>query len=109
MKNSLSANQLREIQAVLRKHTAISAAVLFGSRALGNFKETSDIDIALKGNVDTAMALTIKDELEEDTCIPLFFDVISYATIENPQLKHHIDEKGVLIYREVVLALEVEF
>ena len=37
------------IRAVLVRHPSVTRAVLFGSRAKGNFREGSDIDLALEG------------------------------------------------------------
>ena len=98
-KYGLTEAELQKIVSVLSVNTRIESAILFGSRALGNFKEASDIDIAIKSkNADMLLTGKIKSTLEEDTNIPYFFDIIDYATITNHELKKHIDEKGVVIY-----------
>jgi predicted nucleotidyltransferase len=48
MKYGLSEKQLMEITSKLAEIPEIEEAVLFGSRAIGTYKEASDIDIALK-------------------------------------------------------------
>ncbi|MCX8482832.1 MAG: nucleotidyltransferase domain-containing protein, partial [Crocinitomicaceae bacterium] len=52
MKNKfgLLENDMSEIVDVLSQFSSIEKAVLFGSRAKGNFKNGSDIDIAIFGN-----------------------------------------------------------
>jgi predicted nucleotidyltransferase len=81
--NGLSDKQLKQIIDVLRQYKDIDKAVLFGSRAMGNYKKGSDVDIAIMGkNADFTLAAKIKSHLEDDTYLPYFFDVISYNTIK---------------------------
>ncbi|MBU0996249.1 MAG: restriction endonuclease subunit S [Proteobacteria bacterium] len=100
MKYGLTEKQLAEIIARISDCPEIEEAVLFGSRAMGNYKEASDVDIAIKGEtVTAALAGKLKSDIEEDTYLPFFFDFVAYATIANEDLKEHIDTKGVLVYR----------
>lgn len=45
----LTDNELEKLCNLFRKHEEIEQAVLYGSRAKGNFKPFSDIDITLMG------------------------------------------------------------
>ena len=72
--------------------------VLFSSRARQTYRTASDVDLALKGNVTNAFVLKIKDILEEETNISLFFDVLVYANINNNEWLQHIDREGIVIY-----------
>ena len=77
----------------------IESIVLFGSRAMGNYKKASDIDIAIKGeNITHTIITRISGILNEEKPIPYFFDILNYNTISNIELKKHIDEKGVILY-----------
>lgn len=99
MKYGLTEQQLAEVIAFIKRHPEVEEAVLFGSRAMDTYKEASDIDIAIKGEkVSSELAATIKFELEEDTYLPFFFDVIAYPTITNKALIEHIDTKGVKLF-----------
>ena len=113
MKFGLSVQQLEEIQKVLASYPEIEEAILFGSRAIDTYKAASDVDIALKGNLDSAVALTLKDHLEEETYLPFFFDLVAYPTIQSQALKTHIRQYGKSIYRkgwhEVKLGEVVKF
>lgn len=80
---------------IINAYPVVEGAVLFGSRALGNQKNGSDVDIALKGNVDFSTLASISYALNEKTNLPYFFDVLSYENIENPALKEHIDRYGI--------------
>ena len=86
------------LQNVFKKFDDIKEVILFGSRALGTHKTASDIDLAIKGNVDTNTLSKLKYTLEEDTNLPYFFDVVIYDNLENLELKKHIDEFGKVIF-----------
>lgn len=95
MKHGLTEKQLKEIITVLARYSQISEALIFGSRAMGNYKNGSDVDIALKGDVCASDAVSVKHELEEETYLPFFFDVVAYNAISNQKLKEHIDIYGL--------------
>lgn len=79
---------------------AIETLILFGSRALGNYKAGSDVDLAVKGaQVDRFTILSLSERLNEELPLPYFFDVLEYDAIENEALKNHIDRYGIVIYR----------
>lgn len=83
----------------VRGFPEITELVLFGSRAKGNFKAGSDVDLAIKGaavSYDTAVRLA--DVLNEEKPLPYFFDVVHYEAIAEPRLVEHIDRVGVVIY-----------
>ncbi|HPJ12452.1 MAG TPA: restriction endonuclease subunit S [Caldisericia bacterium] len=99
MKYGLGENQLSEILDIFRKYPEVEEAILFGSRAIGTYKEASDIDIAIKGkDVSVIIATKIQSDLE-DTYLPFFFDIISFPSITNQDLIKHINTKGISIYR----------
>lgn len=73
--------------------------VLFGSRAKGNYKRGSDVDLAIKGtSVTYDTAVRLADVLNEEKPLPYFFDVVHYEAITEPRLIEHIDRVGVLLY-----------
>lgn len=96
----LDQNEIDEIIRVISQFPEIESAFIFGSRAKGNFKNGSDVDIAINGKAaDYHTALNINDILNEDTLMPYHFDVIYYEDINNPDLKKHILLVGKLIYK----------
>lgn len=102
MSYGLSDQQLEEIVEFIAAYPQVEEAILFGSRAIGNYKPASDVDIAIKGDgVTSALAARLKFDIEEDTYLPFFFDVVAYGTITREALKQHIDRKGVSIYRKI--------
>ncbi len=45
----LTPSDLAEIIRTIQRNSAVVEAIMFGSRAKGNYKKGSDIDIAIKG------------------------------------------------------------
>lgn len=77
----------------------IEKAVLFGSRAKGNFKNGSDIDIVLFGSeLKYETVLSVSFMLNEECNLPYHFDIVDNNTIENDELKAHIQRVGKVIY-----------
>ncbi len=72
---------------------------LFGSRAKGTHQKGSDIDLAIKGSAcNPGLALAIANQANEELPIPYQVDIVDYSSIDNPNLKDHIDRVGVLFY-----------
>ncbi|MEJ2750977.1 MAG: nucleotidyltransferase domain-containing protein [Anaerolineae bacterium] len=95
----LRPDDLTTINGVLARYPAIKTALIFGSRAKGNYKPGSDVDIALQGDgVTDRMAADIAFTLNEETIMPYHFDVLNYHTIANPDLVAHIDRVGRPFY-----------
>jgi predicted nucleotidyltransferase len=84
---------------ILRSYPRITRAVIFGSRAKGNYNTGSDIDIAVYG-ADAETAMNLSAELNEKTSSPYFFDVIAVEGLINPELLEHINRIGKEIYEK---------
>ena len=66
MKFGLSDNVIKELQEVFDRHSNISKVLIFGSRAKGNYREGSDIDLAALGTgLDYAQLLQILSEIDD--------------------------------------------
>lgn len=98
MKFGLQDSDLLYIKSVLKKFPEITDAIIFGSRAMGNFKVSSDIDICLKGNVSLETLGKIKSLLEESGPLPYLVDVVVYESIDSEELKKHIDTLGITLF-----------
>ena len=94
----LSGKTLQKIKGVLNQFTEVEKACVFGSRAKGNFKLGSDIDIALFGEGITPKILQkMAYQLNEETTMPYFFDLVHYESITNDALLAHIKEFGLCL------------
>ncbi len=102
-------SDVEEILAVLHEFPEIDSAYIFGSRAKGNFRNGSDVDIALKGDISRDIQLTVSYLLNEYTMMPYRFDIAVYHDINNEDLTAHIDRIGRLIYsRDTALLVREE-
>lgn len=81
------------------KHREIKEVLIFGSRAKGNYKTGSDIDLALKGEkVGPELIFRLKSLFNSRLSIPYKVDVVGYDYLIHPELKEHINCAGQLIY-----------
>ncbi|HIY44479.1 MAG TPA: restriction endonuclease subunit S [Candidatus Helicobacter avistercoris] len=94
---NLHSKHLKTLQTLFAKHPTIAQALLFGSRALGTHKESSDIDIALKGDITPTLLAHLKEELEDST-LPYFCDILDYERAPQ-ELKEHIDTHALTLYK----------
>ena len=91
----LKDRDIKNIQKALGQFPNIKRAIIFGSRAMGNYKQASDIDLAIDlgmRNDDTLVRLS--GILNEELPIPFFIDVIDIAAIKNQALLEHIKKAG---------------
>lgn len=87
---------------VIKKNKNIEKAKIYGSRSKGNFKSTSDIDIAIFGkNLKKFDEDALRDEINEESDVIYFVDVVNYETIKNEDLKKNIDNSEITIYTKV--------
>ncbi len=96
--HGLSPQQLGTIKTVLapyRQH--IEKVALFGSRATGKYRENSDIDLVLYGDLDQATTDRIWTAFD-DSSLPIRVDVNTYKLIQYPPLKRHIDDMAVELF-----------
>ncbi len=94
--SGLTASQLGLIRETIGRFSEIDSAVLFGSRAMGNYKPGSDVDIAVTGkNITDDTVRTLNTLLNEELPLPHFFDIIHYNTLDNESLVQHINQHGV--------------
>ncbi len=98
MKFGLEQNTIDAITSCLSLNRKIEEAIIYGSRAKGNFKVGSDIDLTLKGQ---DLNLTDLNKLEnqlDDLLLPYKFDISIYEQINNIKLLDHIKRIGLIFY-----------
>lgn len=94
----LNNNELSLITGVLSRFSGVERAVIFGSRAMGNYRPNSDVDLALHGVIDETECSRIAADLDE-LPLPYTFDVKLFDAVKNHALKHHINLVQKEIYR----------
>ncbi len=92
---------IQKICAVLARYPQVKQAILYGSRAKGNYKHGSDIDLTLSGGADLTLRVLYKimDELD-DLLLPYTIDLSIYANIGDPDVIEHIQRVGVTFYEK---------
>jgi predicted nucleotidyltransferase len=94
----LSQTTLGKLNDVFKLHSAINSVLIYGSRAKGNYRVGSDIDLTIKGGVmDFAELMQIEDQID-DLFLPYTVDLSQYDQLTNVDLIEHIDRVGVVIY-----------
>lgn len=92
---------IEKIQRVFSKYEAIDKALLFGSRAKGNHRNGSDIDLSLVGEtLDLQLLFRIENEID-DLLLPYKIDLSIFHNIENPDLIAHIKRVGIVFYQKI--------
>ncbi len=98
MSHGLSEATVAKIHGVFARFPEVEKAVLYGSRAKGNFKPGSDIDLTLFGEgLDWRKCATIADELDE-LLLPYGIDLSVFEKLGHAGLQAHIERVGVVFY-----------
>ena len=92
----IKAEVIEEIRELARKY-GVTKVILFGSRARGDFKRTSDIDIAVTGGDFTRFAL----DVDEETSTLLEYDIVDLDSDMQDELRESIREEGRILYEKV--------
>lgn len=93
--------EIEQIKHVLGQYPEVKKAVLYGSRAKGNYHPGSDIDLTLFGQkLTTSKLLEIENELD-DLLLPFKMDLSIYQHINNPDLLDHVQRVGQLFYENI--------
>lgn len=104
MTHGLLPRDLDYIAQALQQFPEVETALLFGSRAKGNYKPSSDVDLAIKGTRITPTTVSrLAFLLNEEYPLPYFFDVVHYETLENRELVKHIDRVGEVIFGRIAV------
>ncbi len=94
MQFGLSNEDIDKIKVVFAKFPEIERVVIYGSRAKGNYKPSSDIDLTLVGEKLTLSLLQSLENDMDDLLLPYKFDISIFHQISNPDLLNHIERVG---------------
>ena len=98
MNHGLPSATVARMRAAFDRYPGVEKAVLYGSRAKGNYKPGSDIDLTLVGEGLTSAQLgSIADELD-DLLLPYKIDLSLFGQIGSPELRAHIERVGQIFY-----------
>ncbi|MEA3499901.1 MAG: nucleotidyltransferase domain-containing protein [Candidatus Marinimicrobia bacterium] len=94
----LKENTVKNIKDIFSQFEKIEKAILYGSRAKGNYRNGSDIDITLFGDgLKLNIVYKLQDKLDELN-LPYIFDISIFKQIDNKNLIKHINRVGKVFY-----------
>ena len=99
MQYGLKEAELKKLQELFAANGSIETVILYGSRAKGNYKPFSDVDITLVGNGFSRSDMNILHAAIDETSLPYKFDISILATLRNEELIDHINRMGIVIYK----------
>lgn len=91
---------LTELLMLCKKNESIESVLLFGSRARGDYRNTSDIDLALfTNNLSHSEQNLIEADLQ-NLSTPLKMDVLFMNRLNKEELIINIRNEGVVLYEK---------
>lgn len=100
MKFGLTQADMQQIVQAVQQFPQIKGACIFGSRAKGNYKPGSDVDIAISGETISPEIVTrLGIILNEETRLPYFIDIVHIQSLTDSSLKEHIHRVGQWFYK----------
>lgn len=97
MRFGLKNDDIDKIGSVFEKYENVKKVIVYGSRAMGNYRNGSDIDLTIKGNLTSRNFYDILQELD-DLMLPYLIDLSKIEDIANPDLLDHIRRRGKIFY-----------
>ncbi|MDB5255437.1 MAG: hypothetical protein JWM14_132 [Chitinophagaceae bacterium] len=100
IKSGLTERDLNTISSIFSKYPSVHLVYLFGSRAKGNYKKGSDIDMAIMnaGVIEETIS-RIKGDFEESS-LPYLVDLVYYPSLNHVDMKEHIDRVHITVYEK---------
>ena len=94
MKFGLTDETYQKIKDVINKYQEYTFKV-FGSRARGDFKHNSDIDIAVEGEINREKQIEIMNSFDL-LDIPYMLDIVFICELQKEELIESIKKDGVI-------------
>lgn len=100
MKLGLKEETITKINSVFTLHLEVEEVIIYGSRAKGNYRNGSDLDLTLTGSALNDDILT-KINLEiDDLNTPYLFDISIFHRLNSPDLQDYIKRIGKIFYKK---------
>ena len=100
MEFGLNQETIDKINSVFENHPEIDKVIIYGSRAKGNYRTGSDIDLTLIGtDLKYDLAGTLDSEID-DLNTPYMFDISVFKLLNSPSLEEHINRVGKVFYQK---------
>ena len=100
MRFGLPDDVLPRVLAVLVSNRKVGQVTLYGSRAKGNQRAGSDIDLCLEADALAPEELVVLESRIDDLSLPWKIDITVRQQIDNPDLLDHIERVRVKLLPE---------
>ncbi|MBI2355033.1 MAG: nucleotidyltransferase domain-containing protein [Deltaproteobacteria bacterium] len=94
----LKESTIAKINGVFSAVPEIEQVILYGSRAMGTYRNGSDIDLTIRGEAVTHSQLVRIENQLDDLLLPYTIDLSLIHQIDNKALLDHIRRVGVVFY-----------
>ncbi len=96
----LSSETIKKINLIFENYPKIDKVCLYGSRAKGNYRDGSDIDLSIFGKAMRASELLAIENKLDDLLLSYKIDLSLFHQIKNVDLLEHIRRVGLVFYRK---------
>lgn len=96
----LTSTTIDKIVSMLVQYPEVESAIVYGSRAKGNYRPGSDINLTLVGPELTYRTLLRIETKIDDLLLPYLFDISLLRQISNPDVVAHIRRVGIPLYEK---------
>ena len=103
MEFGLKDKEISALRSVLASVPEVEIAIIYGSRARGTNRVSSDIDMTLKGHDLTYLQLALLDAKIDDLYLPYFVDLSLFSMIKDVDLIASIEREGKILYSNEML------
>jgi predicted nucleotidyltransferase len=100
MPYGLTNKEFTTLQALFAANSHIEQVILYGSRAKGNYKPFSDVDIVLVGDALSRTDINRLYASIDESSLPYKFDISLLTSLKSEELIAHIARVGITIYKK---------
>lgn len=97
----LSGKTLNGLRNLFAQFSEIEQVLIYGSRAKGNYREGSDIDLTFKGEQLTPALLTKIALKIDDLDTPYLFDLSLFDQLNSEALIEQINQTSKVFYQKI--------
>lgn len=94
----LNPREMATLRRILKGFPEIKRVCIYGSRALGNYRTGSDIDLAIMEPATDLRQLNSIQSAFDESHLPMRVDLVDFHGLSNQALREHIVRAGMLIY-----------